>query len=89
MVGNWSNLFHEATVSGEKRIRRLAKPSGRNIRARARDQIAQVQAAIERSIDEGRIKPGERIAAERERYQRTLMAALKLLQESKAATEGE
>jgi DNA-binding FadR family transcriptional regulator len=53
----------EATLSGENRIRKLAK---RNICARARDQIAQVQAAIERSIDQGRIKPGERIAAERE-----------------------
>jgi len=53
-------------VSGEKRVRKLAKPAGRNIRARARDQSAQVQAAIERSIDQGRIKPGERIAAERE-----------------------
>ena len=53
-------------MSGEKRVRKLAKPAGRNIRARARDQSAQVQAAIERSIDQGRIKPGERIAAERE-----------------------
>ena len=53
-------------MSGEKRTRKLAKPAKRNIRARARDQIAQVQAAIERSIDEGRIKPGERIVAERE-----------------------
>ena len=53
-------------MSGEKRTRKLAKPAKRNIRARARDQIAQVQAAIERSIDEGRIKPGERIVAERD-----------------------
>jgi DNA-binding FadR family transcriptional regulator len=53
-------------VSGEKRIRKPAKSPRLNIRARARDQIAQVRGAIERSIDEGRIKPGERIAAERE-----------------------
>jgi DNA-binding FadR family transcriptional regulator len=66
MVGNWSGLLREAAVSGEKGIRKIARPSGRNIRARAHDQIAQVQAAIERSINEGRIKPGERIASERE-----------------------
>jgi DNA-binding FadR family transcriptional regulator len=53
-------------VSGEKRIRGSAAASGQNVRARAREQIAQVQAAIERNIDQGRIKPGERIAAERE-----------------------
>jgi DNA-binding FadR family transcriptional regulator len=56
----------ETIVSGEKRLRNLARSPRQNIRARARDQIAQVQAAIERIIDEGRIKPGERIAAERE-----------------------
>ena len=53
-------------MSGEKRIRGSAAASGQNVRARAREQIAQVQAAIERNIDQGRIKPGERIAAERE-----------------------
>jgi len=53
-------------VSGEKRIRGSAAASGQNVRVRAREQIAQVQAAIERNIDQGRIKPGERIAAERE-----------------------
>ena len=53
-------------MSGEKRIRGSAAASGQNVRARAHEQIAQVQAAIERNIDQGRIKPGERIAAERE-----------------------
>jgi DNA-binding FadR family transcriptional regulator len=53
-------------VSGEKRIRAAAASPGQNIRARAREQIAQVQAAIERNIDQGRVKPGERIAAERD-----------------------
>jgi DNA-binding FadR family transcriptional regulator len=53
-----------ATVSSEKRS--AATFAGPNIRARARDLIAQVQAVIESSIDQGRIKPGERIAAERE-----------------------
>ena len=53
-------------MSGEKRIRGSAAASGQNIRVRAREQIAQVQAAIERNIDQGRIKPGERIAAERD-----------------------
>jgi DNA-binding GntR family transcriptional regulator len=53
-------------VSGEKRMRILALPQARNARTRAREQIAQVQSTIERSIDQGRIKPGERIAAERE-----------------------
>jgi DNA-binding FadR family transcriptional regulator len=38
----------------------------RNLRARARQQIDQVHAMIERHIDQGRIKPGERIATERE-----------------------
>jgi len=37
-----------------------------NMRARAREQINQVQATIERNIDQGRIRPGERIATERE-----------------------
>jgi len=37
-----------------------------NIRERARRQADEVQAIIERSIDQGRIKPGERIATERE-----------------------
>jgi DNA-binding FadR family transcriptional regulator len=36
------------------------------MRARAREQINQVQATIERNIDQGRIRPGERIATERE-----------------------
>ena len=53
-------------MSGEKRICGSAAASGQNVRARAREQIAQVQAAIERNIDQGRVKPGERIAAERE-----------------------
>ena len=44
----------------------LALLQAQNVRARAREQIAQVQSTIERSIDQGRIKPGERIAAERE-----------------------
>lgn len=44
----------------------LALSQTRNVRVRARAQIAQVQSTIERSIDQGRIKPGERIAAERE-----------------------
>jgi DNA-binding FadR family transcriptional regulator len=37
-----------------------------NIRARARRQADEVQAILERSIDQGRYKPGERIATERE-----------------------
>lgn len=53
-------------MSGERQVRNSAATSGQNIRARAREQIAQVQAAIERNIDQGRVKPGERIAAERE-----------------------
>jgi DNA-binding FadR family transcriptional regulator len=56
----------EEDVSGEKRMGIPALPQARNARARAREQIAQVQSIIERSIDQGRIKPGERIAAERE-----------------------
>jgi DNA-binding FadR family transcriptional regulator len=36
------------------------------MRARARQQTDQVLAMIERSVDQGRIKPGERIATERE-----------------------
>jgi DNA-binding FadR family transcriptional regulator len=50
----------------EKRIGIPALSQTRNVRSRAREQIAQVQSTIERSIDQGRIKPGERIAAERE-----------------------
>jgi GntR family uxuAB operon transcriptional repressor len=37
-----------------------------NIRARARRQADEVQAILERSIDQGRYRPGERIATERE-----------------------
>jgi DNA-binding FadR family transcriptional regulator len=37
-----------------------------NIRARARRQADEMQAILERSIDQGRYKPGERIATERE-----------------------
>src|SRR5579863_7297334 len=47
-------------------MRILAQSRTLNVRARAREQMAQVQSAIERSIDQGRIKAGERIAAERE-----------------------
>ncbi|UDL93756.1 FCD domain-containing protein [Lichenihabitans sp. PAMC28606] len=36
-----------------------------NVRARARQQVDQLHAMIERTIDQGRIKPGERIATER------------------------
>jgi DNA-binding FadR family transcriptional regulator len=53
-------------VSGEKRIGTLTLSQAQNVRARAREQIAQVLSTVERSIDQGRIKPGERIAAERE-----------------------
>jgi DNA-binding FadR family transcriptional regulator len=56
----------EDDVSSEKRMGTLALSQAQNVRARAREQIAQVQSTIERSIDQGRIKPGERIAAERE-----------------------
>lgn len=53
-------------MSGEKRMGILAQSRTQNVRVRAREQMAQVQSTIERSIDQGRIKPGERIAAERE-----------------------
>jgi DNA-binding FadR family transcriptional regulator len=56
----------EDDVSSEKRMGTVALSQAQNVRARAREQIAQVQSTIERSIDQGRIKPGERIAAERE-----------------------
>jgi DNA-binding FadR family transcriptional regulator len=56
----------EVNVPGEKRMGILALSQAQNVRARAREQIAHVQSTIERSIDQGRIKPGERIAAERE-----------------------
>lgn len=66
LVKNWLNWICEDDVSGGKRMGILALSQTRNVRARAREQIAQVQSTIERSIDQGRIKPGERIAAERE-----------------------
>lgn len=37
-----------------------------NMRARARRQADELQAILERSIDQGRVRPGERIATERE-----------------------
>jgi DNA-binding FadR family transcriptional regulator len=40
--------------------------TARNMRTRARQQVDQVHAMIERHIDQGRVKPGERIATERE-----------------------
>ena len=56
----------EDNVSSEKRMGILTLSQAQNVRARAREQIAQLQSTIERSIDQGRIKPGERIAGERE-----------------------
>lgn len=53
-------------MSGEKQMGIPALSQARNVRARAREQMARVQLTIEQSIDQGRIKPGERIAAERE-----------------------
>ncbi len=41
-------------------------PGPRNSRAWKRQHVDQVQALIERQIDQGRVKPGERIATERE-----------------------
>ncbi|MBV9136656.1 MAG: winged helix-turn-helix transcriptional regulator [Hyphomicrobiales bacterium] len=38
----------------------------RSQRARARRQIDQLHAVLERQIDQGRIRPGERLATERE-----------------------
>lgn len=57
-------------MSGDKRMGILALSRADNVRARARERIAEVQSTIERSIDQGRIKPGERIAAERELAER-------------------
>jgi DNA-binding FadR family transcriptional regulator len=59
-------LLCEDDVSGENRLGILALSQVRNVRARAHEQMAQVLSTIERSIDQGRIKPGERIAPERE-----------------------
>ncbi len=52
------------SVPSEKQIK-IPAPA-QNMRARARQQINQVQTTIERNIDQGRVKPGERIATERE-----------------------
>src|SRR5215467_13623160 len=38
----------------------------RSQRARARQQVDQLHAILERQIDQGRIRPGERLATERE-----------------------
>lgn len=40
--------------------------STENVRARARRQVDEVQTSLERLIDQGRMKPGDRIATERE-----------------------
>ena len=61
------NLFGSGcgdSVPSEKPVRIRAPVQ--NVRARARAQINQVQATIERNIEQGRTKPGERIATERE-----------------------
>ncbi|MBV8442086.1 MAG: FadR family transcriptional regulator [Hyphomicrobiales bacterium] len=53
-------------MPGAKRMGIPALWRATNVRARAREQIARVRSTIEQTIDQGRVKPGERIAAERE-----------------------
>jgi DNA-binding FadR family transcriptional regulator len=53
-------------LSAEPEITARAYASKPSVRARAQAKAAEVRAAIERLMDEGRVRPGDKIATERE-----------------------